>query len=55
MAIEPQEAEGPSAQEDTREPDKETAPQEFVDTSFLPFPTLNRRPLWMSSLLVLLK
>jgi hypothetical protein len=40
-ATEPQEAVGPLAHEDTRAPKKETAPQEFVDTSFLSFPTRN--------------
>jgi hypothetical protein len=39
--IEPQEAEGLSAQENTKEPKKKTAPQEFVDTSFLLFPLHN--------------
>jgi hypothetical protein len=55
MAIEPQEAEGPSAQEDTREPDKETAPQEFVDTSFLPFPTRNQKKVVDEQFLVSLR
>ena len=38
-----QEEEQPTDQEETREPEKGTAPQDFIETSFLPFPTRNRK------------
>ena len=38
-----QEEEQPIEQEETREPEKGTAPQDYIETSFLPFPTRNRK------------
>ena len=38
-----QEEEQPTEQEETREPEKGTAPQDYIETSFLSFPTRNRK------------
>src|SRR6185503_11208901 len=38
-----QEEEQPPEQEKTRESQKETAPQDYIETSFLPFPTRNQK------------
>ena len=50
-----QEEEQPTDQEETREPEKGTAPHDYIETSFLPFPTRNKKAPWMSSLPVLLR
>ena len=38
-----QEEEHLTEQEETREPEKGTAPQDYIETSFLSFPTRNRK------------
>ena len=38
-----QEEEQPTDQEETTEPEKGTAPQDYIETSFLPFPTRNKK------------
>ncbi|XP_039834548.1 uncharacterized protein LOC120695336 [Panicum virgatum] len=38
-----QEEEQPTQQEETREPEKGMAPQDYIETSFLSFPTRNRK------------
>jgi len=42
-ALAAQEEEQPTEQEETREPEKGTAPQDYIETSFLSFPTRNRK------------
>ena len=38
-----QEEEQPTEQEETKEPGKGMAPQDYIETSFLPFPTRNKK------------
>jgi hypothetical protein len=55
IEIEPQEDEGLSGPKNIKELEKEMAPQEFVDTSFLPFPTRNQKKVVDEQFLVSLR